>query len=104
VRWVTINSYRQPLAFNLMMLCADANDLLSTHADIAGGGGGDAVSGDTGSWTSEQSAGATETRRRNKILVRRPKSTSSQSKMRTSKSMPKVSYTCCMLDNASLRL
>jgi len=46
--------------------------------------------GDTGSWTSEQSAETTRPRR-NKILVRRPKSTSSsQSRMKTSRSMPKV--------------
>jgi len=69
----------------------DAEDLLSTYTEVAA----DAASGagDTGSYTSEQSANV-ETRRRNKIVVRRPKSTSSQSKMRTCKSMPKVSYTC----------
>jgi len=79
-------------------MCTDAEDLLSTQTDVTAGAAADATSGtgDTGSYTSEQSA-STETRRRNKIIVRRPKSTSSPSKMRTSKSMPKVTYTCTRL-------
>ena len=70
----------------------DPEDLFVSRADSSPA---DATSagGDTASYTSEQSP-VVNTRRRNKIVVRRSKSiTPSPSKMRTSVSMPKVSST-----------
>ena len=71
---------------------ADPEDLFVSRADSSPA---DATSagGDTASYTSEQSP-VVNTRRRNKIIVRRSKSiTPSPSKMRTSVSMPKVRST-----------
>ena len=70
---------------SLYMMCTEPEDLAGVAAtDTA------SAAGDTASCASEQSV---ETRRRNKIIVRRTKSSSTPTKMRTCASMPKVSFT-----------
>ena len=63
------------------VLSVDPEDLISTHA----------ATDDTASCGSNQSPMST-TRHKNKIVVRRARSIAPPSKMRTSESMPKVSY------------
>jgi len=73
---------------SLYVTCTDPDELAGVAATDT-----TSAAGDTASCASEQQSPAVETRRRNKIVVRRTKSSSTPTKMRTSASMPKVSFT-----------